>query len=230
MLFYTGLNEEQLMEAGTELKKSYVKSKDGNKLWFKNFLKYQKKLPLNSANNSHKQIISLILENLSDETKFKGSEILKSLLPNDLQIGKSPRKKKEVSEKIETTETFEPNPQDSKTQAEQPQQESSTKNSKFIKPSSRDVYEYMANNEFEFAQTESVRFVNFYESNGWRIGKNPMKRWKSAVANWMINYYERNKISTPKLSKLQAIQQAHQSTESVDWNEIYKDNRNEQFN
>jgi hypothetical protein len=70
MLFHTGLTEEQLMEAGTELKKSYIKSHDGTKLWFKNFLKYQKKLPLNSANNVHKQIIHLIHENLSDEKKF----------------------------------------------------------------------------------------------------------------------------------------------------------------
>ena len=37
MLFYLGFNEEELMSAGTELKKSYIKSKDGSKLWIKNF-------------------------------------------------------------------------------------------------------------------------------------------------------------------------------------------------
>lgn len=27
-------------------------------------------------------------------------------------------------------------------------------------------------------------FVSYYESNGWRVGKNPMKDWKAAVRNW----------------------------------------------
>lgn len=28
------------------------------------------------------------------------------------------------------------------------------------------------------------RFVDFYTSNGWRVGKNPMKDWKAAVRSW----------------------------------------------
>lgn len=28
------------------------------------------------------------------------------------------------------------------------------------------------------------RFVNFYESKGWKVGKNPMKNWKAAVRTW----------------------------------------------
>ena len=28
------------------------------------------------------------------------------------------------------------------------------------------------------------RFVSFYESNGWRVGKNPMKDWRAAVRTW----------------------------------------------
>ena len=28
------------------------------------------------------------------------------------------------------------------------------------------------------------RFVNFYESKGWMVGKTKMKKWKAAVANW----------------------------------------------
>lgn len=27
-------------------------------------------------------------------------------------------------------------------------------------------------------------FVSYYESNGWKVGKNPMKDWKAAVRNW----------------------------------------------
>lgn len=28
------------------------------------------------------------------------------------------------------------------------------------------------------------QFVAFYDSNGWKVGKNPMKNWKSAVITW----------------------------------------------
>ena len=30
---------------------------------------------------------------------------------------------------------------------------------------------------------------NYYEANGWRVGKNPMKDWKAAARNWMKNNY-----------------------------------------
>ncbi len=28
------------------------------------------------------------------------------------------------------------------------------------------------------------RFIAYYESNGWKVGKNPMKDWKAACASW----------------------------------------------
>jgi len=39
---------------------------------------------------------------------------------------------------------------------------------------------------------EADRFFDYYESNGWRVGKNPMKNWTAAAANWLRqkNRYE----------------------------------------
>jgi len=34
---------------------------------------------------------------------------------------------------------------------------------------------------------EAERFWNYYESNGWKVGRNPMKNWKAAAANWLKN-------------------------------------------
>ena len=31
------------------------------------------------------------------------------------------------------------------------------------------------------------RFVDYYSSNGWKVGKNPMKDWKAAVRTWERN-------------------------------------------
>jgi hypothetical protein len=39
--------------------------------------------------------------------------------------------------------------------------------------------------------SEAEKFFNYYESNGWRVGKNPMKSWHGAAANWKKNLDER---------------------------------------
>lgn len=36
-------------------------------------------------------------------------------------------------------------------------------------------------------ETEAVRFHAYYESNGWRVGKNPMRSWVAAMTNWKLN-------------------------------------------
>lgn len=34
---------------------------------------------------------------------------------------------------------------------------------------------------------EAKKFWNYYESNGWKVGRNPMKKWDAAARNWMNN-------------------------------------------
>ncbi len=40
---------------------------------------------------------------------------------------------------------------------------------------------------------EAEKFYFFYESNGWKVGKNPMKDWKMAASGWI----SRNKKNAP---------------------------------
>lgn len=37
---------------------------------------------------------------------------------------------------------------------------------------------------------DAERFCSFYQSNGWKVGKNPMKDWKAAVRTWEKNGFE----------------------------------------
>lgn len=53
---------------------------------------------------------------------------------------------------------------------------------------------------------DAERFVAYYESNGWRVGKNPMKDWQAAVRNWATRdkqegktYIERHPQENPAL-------------------------------
>ncbi len=37
-------------------------------------------------------------------------------------------------------------------------------------------------------ESEAERFLNHYEANGWRVGRNPMRSWPHAVGTWAANY------------------------------------------
>lgn len=54
----------------------------------------------------------------------------------------------------------------------------------------------------EAGQIESSNFVNYYESNGWKVGKNPMKNWKAAANNWITNKKDNAKGTTNNHRKL----------------------------
>ena len=58
-----------------------------------------------------------------------------------------------------------------------------TKTVRFHPPDMAEVKAYFAEKGGTNAQAE--RFFTYYESNGWRVGKNPMKKWKAAASGWI---------------------------------------------
>ena len=82
------------------------------------------------------------------------------------------------------------NPDLTQTKAKQ-ELEPVTKNNKTVTSSGRmkrpTIQELMT--EFEGRvldhEVQAASFLNHYESNGWKVGKNPMKSWKHAVTNWI---------------------------------------------
>ncbi len=38
--------------------------------------------------------------------------------------------------------------------------------------------------DFLGSETTGTEFFDYYESNGWRVGRNPMKDWKAAARRW----------------------------------------------
>jgi len=62
---------------------------------------------------------------------------------------------------------------------------------RFIPPADHTVYEYMLSREVD-SREEATKFCDFYESNGWKVGKNKMKCWKASVRNWLKGYKEKS--------------------------------------
>lgn len=54
-------------------------------------------------------------------------------------------------------------------------------NKTFVPPTLQEVQDYITEKGYHF---DAEAFVAFYESNGWKVGKNKMKSWKSACVTW----------------------------------------------
>ena len=52
---------------------------------------------------------------------------------------------------------------------------------RFKKPSFEEVSQYCIERG---NSVDPQRFMDYYESNGWKVGRNPMKDWKAAVRTW----------------------------------------------
>ena len=55
---------------------------------------------------------------------------------------------------------------------------------RFAPPTREEVAAYIAEKGY---RVDPDRWMAYYESNGWRVGKNPMKDWKAAVRTWATN-------------------------------------------
>jgi hypothetical protein len=54
----------------------------------------------------------------------------------------------------------------------------------FTKPTLNEVRQYMFEIGMPNAETTSEKFVNYYNTNGWMVGRSKMKDWKSACITW----------------------------------------------
>ena len=82
---------------------------------------------------------------------------------------------------------------------------------KFKKPTLEEIQNYCIerNNKIDAEQ-----FINYYEANGWKVGRNPMKDWKAT-----IRYWERNNKSSNE-----DYEEEHKLTQEDinNWIEYYK--------
>ena len=62
--------------------------------------------------------------------------------------------------------------------------------SRFIPPTLEEVSAFIAENNY---RVNAEKFIDYYNANGWMVGKTKMKDWKAAVRNW-----HRNEREVPK--------------------------------
>lgn len=89
---------------------------------------------------------------------------------------------------------------------------------RFTPPTIEQVKEYC--NERENS-VDPDRWFNYYSSNGWRVGKNPMKDWKAAIRTWENNDKQDNRPAGKVVQVLPAQNYSQRSYETKDVNAFY---------
>lgn len=59
------------------------------------------------------------------------------------------------------------------------------KRKRFEAPTLEDVHAYATEKGWTSAEFSAERFVDYYASKGWLVGKTPMKDWKAAARGWV---------------------------------------------
>ena len=72
---------------------------------------------------------------------------------------------------------------------------------RFVKPKLEEIDSYCKDRK---NNVDAQQFFDYYESKGWKVGKSPMKDWKSAVRTWERNdFNNHNKVVTNEPPKPQ---------------------------
>jgi hypothetical protein bfra3_11661 len=69
---------------------------------------------------------------------------------------------------------------------------------RFRPPTLKEVNTYISDKGYSI---EAERFIDFYASKGWMVGRNKMKDWKAAVRNWNSRHDEYARPNTSKNNK-----------------------------
>ncbi len=63
-----------------------------------------------------------------------------------------------------------------------------TKRTRFIPPTLEEVQAYCKERN---NNVDAIKFINYYEANGWKVGRNKMKDWRACVRTWERNNFDK---------------------------------------
>lgn len=71
---------------------------------------------------------------------------------------------------------------------------------RFTPPALEEVQRYVSEKGYRI---DAQRFIDYYASNGWKVGKNPMRDWKATVRNWQRRENTQSPIAESQKGEIQ---------------------------
>lgn len=163
-------------------------------VFYKSFAEALHKLPADEYKEAMEAILAYAFDGIETEFEHTTSDIIFTLVKPQIDANrkrrvdgmKGGRPKKTngyESEKpmvIENAKTEKPNV-NVNVNVNEEKKESIKKKQAFSAPSVEEVKAYILEQGYK---VDADRFVDFYASKNWMVGKNKMKDWKAAVRNW----------------------------------------------
>jgi len=164
---YSEFTKKDLLNSLEDLKDKLI-SNGKNKLFIKDFLKHQRKLPLIKGNEESDLIIEKLQSNLK---KFNDAPEILELL-NSVKVKVEEEKASSVKK-------------------------NKTQPTKFIPPSYEDFEAYYLSQSPDTGTENIKELFDHYVSCGWKVGNKPMQDFEAAIRN-AIRRAEKNEISKSK--------------------------------
>ena len=130
------------------------------------------------------QTIRMVRDNL-DKLILTG-ELTSTILPKGRLITVNNWGLYQTNDKVcdkEMTSTLTSNPTSNRATDKEYKNIRNKDNIRFVPPTVDEVRAYCQEKHY-MDRVNPNKFVDFYESKGWMVGKNKMKDWKAAVRNW----------------------------------------------
>lgn len=93
------------------------------------------------------------------------------------------------------------------------------KRTRFTPPTESELTAYAA--EKGYTRFNADRFLAYYESNGWKVGRNPMKDWKAAVRGWASR--DESPQAAPQARRNPALDYTQRENTATDYSGLYVD-------
>lgn len=126
------------------------------------------------------------------------SEVKPGLLPNKVGSKKNSTSDSNIPTSENNIPTSEKNrtitKQRKKTKERRAPQKKKPRVGKFVKPTPNEVTEYASSIGFNL---DVPYWFDHYDSNGWKVGRNPMRDWKATVRQWKRRDERKKQTGTP---------------------------------
>lgn len=126
------------------------------------------------------RIITIVRYNdYQDDDKLNDSQMTSDTSTKRQADDRLMTSKRQANDKLMTT--IEQGNKDNKETRITMEQDKSVSAKRFTPPTPEDLHTFCQENGITI---DEDRFMNYYQSNGWKVGRNSMKDWKATARNW----------------------------------------------